>query len=127
MNLADVLRIGAVRYADRELVLCEGRRFTYAEFNARVNRLASGLAGLGIGRDDLVASLAHNCDAQLALYFALAKLGAISVPLNTMLLPAEIDDIVDRSGARVLVHGSEFAERVASVTVPVRLTLAELP
>ncbi len=126
MNLADVLRLGAVRYADRELVLCEGRRFTYVEFNRRVNRLAAGLSSLGVGRDDLVASIAYNSDAQLALYFALAKLGAVSVPLNTMLLPAEIEDIVGRSGARVLVYGSEFASRVDAVAVE-RLSLEALP
>ncbi len=126
-NLADVLRLGASRYGDRAMLTCDGRTFGYREFNERVNRLAGGLAGIGVTRDDVVASIAQNGDDLLALYFALAKLGAVSVPLNTMLMPADVDDVLDRSAARMLVFAPEFAERVDRVAAGVeRLSLDRL-
>jgi acyl-CoA synthetase (AMP-forming)/AMP-acid ligase II len=109
-NFADVLRLGAARFGDEEMLVFRGRRWSYRAFNARVNRIADGLARLGVGPDSVVASMAYNSDELLALYFAVAKRGAVSVPLNTMLRAADVESIVRRSHAQVLVYGSEQAE-----------------
>src|ERR1700735_4741958 len=98
-NIGDLLRIAAARFPSREFVVFDGRGFTFSEFNARVNRLAGGLADRGVGRGAVVASMGNNSDSLLALYFAVAKLGAISVPLNTMLTAPDVRDILERSGA----------------------------
>ncbi len=111
-NLGDLLRIAAERYPDREFVVSEGRRFAFGEFNERVNRIARGLCEAGVAQGECVASMGHNSDALLALYFAIAKVGAVSVPLNTMLTVADMDDVLERSGARTLVYAAEFAPLV---------------
>lgn len=111
-NLGDLLRIAAERHPEEEFIVSEGRRSTFGEFNERVNRIAHGLKASGVGEGDFVASLAHNCDSLLALYFAIAKAGAVSVPLNTMLRAGDVDDVLERSSARVLVYAAEFAPLV---------------
>jgi fatty-acyl-CoA synthase len=122
-NIGDLLRIAAARHPGREFVVFEGRGFTFSEFNARVNRLAGGLADRGVGRDAVVASMGHNSDSLLALYFAVAKLGAISVPLNTMLTASDVTDILVRSGAGVFAYDAAFSPVADAVGLvePMRL------
>ncbi|HJZ83777.1 MAG TPA: long-chain fatty acid--CoA ligase [Polyangia bacterium] len=71
-----------------------GRRWTYAQLDARANRLACALQELGVQRGDRVAVLAHNCGEQLELLFACGKLGAVHSPLNWRLTAHELDFIV---------------------------------
>lgn len=78
-------------------------RITYAEVAARVRRVAAGLARLGIGPGDRVAVWLGNDPAWIELEFALARLGAVAVAINTKYRRHEVEDIVGRSGARALV------------------------
>lgn len=86
------------------------RRQTWAELADRVTRLAGGLARLGIGRGDRVALLALNCDRYLEVMYAVPAMGAIIVPLNTRLAPAEIAFILGDSGAKALILDDAFAD-----------------
>jgi fatty-acyl-CoA synthase len=121
-NVGDVLRIASARYGDREVLAYRGARWTYRAFNGRVNGMAQRLIDRGIARGDVVASIAYNSDVLLALYFALAKVGAVNVPLNTMLLADDVRDVVERSAAKMVVYGSECEDRTRGVgdveTVP---------
>jgi O-succinylbenzoate-CoA ligase len=85
-----------------------GRRFTYAELNARCNRAADVFLGLGVRPGERVALLLMNGVEFVESFFALAKLGAIIVPLNWRLVPDELAFILKDSGARVLVYDAEF-------------------
>ncbi len=91
------------------------RRFTYSELNARCNATANALAGLGVGRGDRVALLLMNSAEYLETFFAIAKLGAIAVPLNWRLVPDELAFILQDSGSIALVYGEEFANAVADL------------
>ena len=82
MPLGDIPRRNARRFPHRAGLVCGDTRLTWAEVDRRVNGLAHGLAGRGIGRGDRVAILARNDHRFLELYWAVAKLGAIAVPLN---------------------------------------------
>ncbi len=75
----------AERFAAREAVVFPelGVRWTYAELRERVDRLAGGLIGLGIDPGDRVAVLAPNIPEWLLLDYALAKIGAVLVTVNT--------------------------------------------
>ena len=75
-TLADLLRRSAARTPDKTAIICGETRWTYAEFDAIVNRLAAGLAGQGVGKGDRIAILARNSHAFAALRFAVARLGA---------------------------------------------------
>ena len=59
---------------------------TWKQLNERVNRLAHGLAGLGVVKETKVAVLALNCHKYVEIYYATAKLGAVAVPLNFRLV-----------------------------------------
>jgi O-succinylbenzoate-CoA ligase len=92
-----------------------GRRFTYAELNARANRTANALAATGVGKGDRVALLLMNSVEYVESFFAVAKLGAIAVPLNWRLVADELAFILKDSGATTLIYGGEFAAVVADL------------
>ena len=75
-------------------------RWTFAEFDADRDRVAAGLAGVGVRAGDRVAILSRNSHAFAALRFALARLGAVLVPINFMLNADEIAYILRHAGAR---------------------------
>jgi fatty-acyl-CoA synthase len=89
------------------------RSISYAESARRVESLAAGLAGLGVGFGDRVAYLGPNDVATFETFFATGRLGAIFVPLNTRLAPAEIAYMLTDSGTSVLVFGPEAATLIA--------------
>jgi fatty-acyl-CoA synthase len=88
----DFLARSAYAHRDAVAVVDGDRRFTYAEFNARVNRLASALLALGVGPGDRVAVLAPNGAMALEAHFGPMRIGAILVMLNTRLAAAELAD-----------------------------------
>jgi len=100
----------------RLALICEDERLTWAELDALVARTATMIAGAGIKPGDRVAVLMKNGVGFCALYHAIARLGAILCPINWRLAPAEIDYIVQHSGATLLVHDADFSETAASLT-----------
>jgi acyl-CoA synthetase (AMP-forming)/AMP-acid ligase II len=76
-----------------------GRSVTWVELNARIDRVAGGLAAGGVGRGDRVAFLGHNCIEMFEILFGAAKLGATFVPLNWNLNVEEIRGLVEDLGA----------------------------
>ena len=92
-----------------------GRRFTYAALDARASRTAQALRGLGVAPGDRVALLLMNSVEFVETFFALAKLGAIVVPLNWRLVPDELAFILKDSGATVLVFGGDFEATVSEL------------
>jgi O-succinylbenzoate-CoA ligase len=89
-----------------------GRRFTYAELNARSNRVAHALIARGVRPGDRVALLQMNGVEYIESYFALARIGAVLVPLNWRLVADELEFIIGDSGAGTLIYDCEFAEAV---------------
>ncbi|MGJ4949354.1 acyl-CoA synthetase [Bradyrhizobium sp. HKCCYLS20291] len=128
-TLGDLLRRSAARTPGKTAVICGETSWTYAEFNAVVDRLAAGLAGRGVGKGERVAILARNSHAFAALRFALARLGAVLVPINFMLKPEEVAYILKHAGARLLATDSGFAgvARAAKALVPAVEQLIWLP
>ena len=82
MNTTDFLSIANAICPDRDCIVFEGKRSTYAQVNERVNRLANALTQMGIRKGDRVGILHVNCSQYIETYFAVARLGAIFVPLN---------------------------------------------
>ncbi len=84
------------------------RRFTFAQLNARANRVANGLLAKNIRPGDRVATLLKNGIEFVETYFAVAKIGAVMVPVNWRLVAGEIAYILQDSGAKALVYDSDF-------------------
>lgn len=108
--LGDLPRRSAARYPDKTAVVCGAVSWTFREFDTICNRIANGLAGRGIQRGDRVALLSRNSHAFVAMRFALAKLGAVLVPINFMLKVDEVAYILRHCGARLLCMGPDMLE-----------------
>jgi fatty-acyl-CoA synthase len=109
-TIADALRRTAQRLPAKSAVVCGDTHWTYAEFDALVSRLAAGLAGIGVAQGDKVAVLARNSHGFAALRFALARRGAVMVPINFMLKADEVAYILRHAGARTLATDSGLAD-----------------
>lgn len=108
-TLADLLHRSAARHPHKPAIVCGTVRWTYAEFDTLCDRLAAGLAAQGIARGDRVAILARNSHAFAAMRFAVARLGAVLVPINFMLRAEEAAYILRHAGARLLATDSGLA------------------
>ena len=109
-TIADALRRTAQRLPAKTGIVCGDTNWTYAEFDALVTRLAAGLASIGVAEGDKVAVLARNSHGFAALRFALARRGAVMVPINFMLKADEVAYILRHAGARTLATDSGLAE-----------------
>ena len=113
-----------------QLAVVDGkRRFTYADFNVYVNRLAHGLAGFGYERGAALALASGNSADFLAVYYACAKLGVVCVPINLGWQPDEVAYVLGHSGARGIVVESQLlaAMRDAIAKVPEVLDVIVAP
>ena len=95
-----------------------GRTQTYKELDARAGQVAALLAARGIGEGDRVAALSRNRIEFFELLFGCAKLGAILVPLNWRMPPAELAGSVGDAEPALLFHGAAEAAATAKLGVP---------
>jgi len=108
-TIADALHRTAQRLPHKSAIVCGNTEWTYAEFDALVSRLSAGLAHMGVNEGDKVAVLARNSHGFAALRFALARRGAVMVPINFMLKAEEVAYILRHAGARTLATDSGLA------------------
>src|SRR5262245_4547455 len=97
----------ARRWGGREALVFRGRRQTFAELSAGVDRVARGLIALGVQPGDKVALWLLNRPEWIEIAFAVMKIGAVLVPINTRLRTEDVAYIVDQSESTTLM----FAER----------------
>ena len=96
--------------------LASERRFSYAQLDARISRLASFLRHtLKVSRGERVAVLALNTTDTLEVQFACGRLGAIFVPLNTRLTVPELQFITGDCAPKVMIHDTDLAETALAV------------
>ncbi|WP_416967959.1 acyl-CoA synthetase [Streptomyces sp. 4F14] len=107
-NFASILDYHLAQRPDAVAVTQDDRRLTVRELHDRVDRLAAGLADLGVGRGDVVALLLHNRPEFLELLYATSRIGAVFLPLNYRLSEEEWAYILGDAEARVLVTEPEF-------------------
>ena len=101
------LRRSAYVFPDKTAIVHDERRYSYRQFEERVNRLASGLRALGLRHLDRVAALLPNTPAMLDVHFGVPAAGLVIVPVNTRLGSDEIGYILSHSGAKALLVDQE--------------------
>jgi fatty-acyl-CoA synthase len=101
--LGDLLRRSGLRDPDKTAIVFGGLRQTYAELDTTVNRTANALTARGVGRGDRIALFSHNSYGFVVASVALARLGAIVVPINFMLGAGEVRYILEHSGASGMI------------------------
>ncbi|MFL5451283.1 MAG: fatty acyl-CoA synthetase [Myxococcales bacterium] len=109
-TLGDILRRSAAREPRKTAIVCGATTWTFSDLDALCDRLAAGLAGIGVRTGDRVAILSRNSHAFAALRFALARLGAVLVPINFMLNADEAGFILRHAGAKLLAVGPDLVE-----------------
>ncbi len=108
MNLAAVLEAAAARAGELDAVVQHGGfRLTYAELRERAARLATGLAGFGLGRGDRLAAVLDNRHELVELYWAAQWTGAVFVPLSWRSTEEEIAYCIDDAGAQLVARAAE--------------------
>jgi fatty-acyl-CoA synthase len=99
-------------YGHKEAIVCGDKRFTYAAFGERCEKLASALGMAGIQPDDRVAFLSFNTHKLLEGYYGAPLARATVMPLNVRLTAPELGTILRHSEARILFYESDFGELV---------------
>lgn len=97
------LRHAATVHGRKDAIIDGATRLTYAQLAARCARLGSALQELGIRPGDRIATLMANSHRHVELHFAVPGIGALIVPINSRLAPAEMRYILKDAGARFLV------------------------
>ncbi len=101
--IGDLLRRSAARDPEKTAIVYRDLRQTYAELDVTVNRTAAALAARGSGAGDRLVLFSHNNHACVVAYFALARLGAVSVPVNFMLTAGDVAYVLTHCGAVGLI------------------------
>jgi long-chain acyl-CoA synthetase len=114
-SLAQLIRTNVQLHGSRAATRFQGRERTWRQVQDRVARLAAGLQGLGTGQGDRVAALALNSDRYFEFYFGTSWAGAVFVPVNNRLAPAEIVHWLNDSGSQVLFVDDTYLPAIAEI------------
>ena len=110
-TLYHVLARRLIDSADKPWVVGEDRAFTYREIDRLSNRLANGLARLGVERGHTVLLMLNNSIDFIGLWCALGKLGAIEVPINCSYKGQLLARVITDSRARLVIADAEYLPR----------------
>src|SRR5436309_11893224 len=99
----DLLARGAALYRDAPALIQGTRQWSFRQLLERADRLASGLAGLGLSKGDRICILAQNDAAYVDLYGACARQGIIAYPINWRLTAQEVERVLERAAPTMMV------------------------
>lgn len=123
-----LLQEQASRFASREAVVDGVRRYTYAQLQDEVNRVARGLLALGLGRGDHVAILMGNRAEWLLSFLAVQQIGGVSVGLNTWSTPREMEYTLSHAEVRCLIAADRLRRQdFRAMLADIRANGARLP
>ena len=108
MNTTEFLEIGHAICPDRDLMVFDGQRWTFAQTYERVDRLARVLRDFGVKKGDRIGMLQVNCSQYVETYFAAAKVGAIFVPLNFRAKSEELRYMITHAAIKILFVGQRY-------------------
>jgi acyl-CoA synthetase (AMP-forming)/AMP-acid ligase II len=114
-NVADLLERVADTVPDHLALVCGTRRLTFADFEARANRLAHVLAAQGIGPGDHVALYLFNSTEYLEGMFAAFKLRAVPINVNYRYVEDELRYLLDDADAVAVIYHREFTPKLAAI------------
>ncbi|MFV3076115.1 acyl-CoA synthetase [Niveispirillum fermenti] len=122
-TLGDMLARSVRRFPDKRAIECGAHHWTYAQFDNVVDDLASGLSAAGVVPGDRVALMSRNSHWFAALRFAVARAGAVLVPVNFMLNSDDVAYILDHSRSSVLFTDAGCAATALAAADKVGLAL----
>ena len=93
----------ARRFPSREALVFKGERYTFAQLDREIDRAAKALIALGVNRGEHVAVWLNNRSEWLFIMFALAKIGAVQVPMNTRFRSRDLEYVLRQSDSVLLI------------------------
>jgi carnitine-CoA ligase len=117
-----ILEDKAAMNAGRVAVITEHERITYAQLDARVNRVGNALEAMGVTKGDKVCVMLPNIPEFLYAWWGNAKLGGVTVPLNTALKGDGLAYIINHSDAETLI----LSHRYLAALEEIRGSLSQL-
>ena len=94
MTMYQAFQDAAASRPETAAVICGGNRLTYRELQTRADALAGGLGSLGVEKGDRVLTLLPAGDSFATIFFALAGLGAVVVPMSSQTRPRQLRHVV---------------------------------
>jgi len=115
MNIGSLLTRHARYRPDHTAVVFNEHRLSFSEFNRRVNRLANALLDLGLSKGDKIATILPNCLELLEIYWAVAKIGAVVVPLSTLTRGRGLVNLLQDSDVTAVLTNRDFVDEVDAI------------
>ena len=116
MLIGDIVRANARFYADKAAIIDEDSRFTWYEFNARVNRLAQAMTRAGHRPGERAAILCENRHEYTEFIFACAKSGIVGVYINHRFMPEKIAAMLKDAAPRLVLIQDKFQDLLPQIT-----------
>lgn len=114
-TMGEWVRERARRYGDKHALDVADVRRTYRQVDTESDRMAAGLASLGLGVGSHVCTMLKNSVESIDVWFALCKIGAVEIPVNIANRGASLRYLVDQSDSQAIVVDEEYLERLAAV------------
>jgi acyl-CoA synthetase (AMP-forming)/AMP-acid ligase II len=115
MNLGTIFSRHARYRPDHPAIIFEDKRLTYYELNQSINRLANALLKLGVQKGDKVATILPNSLELYETYWAVAKIGAVVVPMSTLLMKSAVKSLLNDSDSTAIITSGQFAGLIDSI------------
>ena len=115
------LEEAARKYPNTPCTIFKGAKISYREMNELTDRLAAGLASLGVKKGDRVGIFMPNTPQFVLAYFAILKIGAVVVATNPLYTPREIEHQVNDAGIEVMIVMSNFYKLIKEVQPKTRI------
>ncbi len=110
--LFQLLADSASKYPNTPCTIFKGAEITYREMDELTDRLAAGLAELGVNKGDRIGLFMPNTPQFVMAYFAILKLGAVVVAINPLYTPTEIEHQVKDAGIELMLVMSNFYKTI---------------
>ena len=114
-HLGELPNFAAKKFGNKEALNFENRSFSFIEINQLVENLASSLKNLGIKEKDVITLYASNSWEWIVSYFAIARIGAVINPVNTMLTSSEIIYVVNDCGAKTIICSEDKIQALEDI------------
>ena len=121
MNLSEIVVNSARYFGDKTALVYQDKRYTYPELNALIENLAGYLNEVGIIRGDRVALYLPNCPQWIAVYYAIIRIGAVSVCVSSAYKRDEVKHLINDSKSSMLISSEELNDQI-----PYRETIPEV-
>ena len=115
MNLGMVFSRHARYRPDHTAVVFGNQRLNYSQLNSNINQLANTMLSLGIKKGSKVATVLPNCLELLETYWAAAKVGAVVVPMSTLLMKGALRSLLNDADVEMVITNSAFAQTIQGI------------